>query len=120
MRDLAAEFTARTVEESDLGARCGNCDSCRGRYIGMMGPAATLIEGAIFAFVSDAGTDPEIILVLEAIKAGEQLTWRYRTDPCLSSLQPGYVPIPRERNLEGRCAELIPRGQWATRTTRMG
>jgi hypothetical protein len=38
-----------------------------------------LIEGAIFAFVSDAGTDPEIILILEAVKEGEKETWYYRT-----------------------------------------
>ena len=38
-----------------------------------------LIDGALFAFVSDAGTDPEIILVLECVKNGEKATWRYRT-----------------------------------------
>jgi hypothetical protein len=38
-----------------------------------------LIDGALFAFISDAGTDPEIVLVLEAVKTGEKATWRYRT-----------------------------------------
>ena len=37
-----------------------------------------VIDGALFAFISDAGTDPEIILVLEAVKNGEKATWRYR------------------------------------------
>ena len=36
-------------------------------------------HGTVFAFVSDAGTDPEIVLVLEAVKDGEKETWRYRT-----------------------------------------
>ena len=76
MRDLAGEFTARTVD--DLGARWQLRLLPRPLYR-YDGAGGDLIEGAIFAFVSDAGTDPEIILVLEAIKAGEQLTWRYRT-----------------------------------------
>ena len=76
MRDLAGEFTARTVD--DLGARWQLRLLPRPLYR-YEGAGGDLIEGAIFAFVSDAGTDPEIILVLEAIKAGEQLTWRYRT-----------------------------------------
>ena len=34
-----------------------------------------MIDGALFAFVSDAGTDPEIVLVLEAVKTGEKAAW---------------------------------------------
>jgi hypothetical protein len=76
MRDLAAEFTARTVD--DLGSHWQLRLLPRPLYR-YEGTGGDLIEGAIFAFVSDAGTDPEIILVLEAIRDGDKATWQYRT-----------------------------------------
>ncbi len=75
MRDLAGEFTARTVD--DLGGRWKLRLLPRPLYR-YEGTGGDLIEGAIFAFVSDAGTDPEIILVLEAIKDGDKAVWHYR------------------------------------------
>ena len=43
-------------------------------------PEGNVIDGALLAFVSDAGTDPEIILVLEARKEeGGVTAWYYRT-----------------------------------------
>jgi len=76
MRELAREFTAHTVD--DLGARWQLRLLSRPLYR-YEGAESDLIEGAIFAFVSDAGTDPEIILVLEAVKDGKEEIWRYRT-----------------------------------------
>jgi hypothetical protein len=76
MRDLAREFTAHTVD--DVGARWHLRLLSRPLYRYEMAEGG-LIEGAIFAFVSDAGTDPEIVLILEAVKEGEKETWYYRT-----------------------------------------
>lgn len=43
-------------------------------------PQGDIIDGALLAFVSDAGTDPEIILILEARKESTGGTaWYYRT-----------------------------------------
>jgi hypothetical protein len=76
MRELAREFTAHTVD--NLGVRWQLRLLARPLYRYEMA-SSDLIEGAIFAFISDAGTDPEIVLVLEAVKEGAKETWRYRT-----------------------------------------
>jgi hypothetical protein len=76
MRELAREFTAYTVD--DVGVRWQLRLLSRPLY--HYGTAeGGLIDGSIFAFVSDAGTDPEIVLILEAVKEGEKEAWHYRT-----------------------------------------
>ena len=42
-------------------------------------PQGDVIDGALLAFVSDAGTDPEIILILEARKEQNNSVWYYHT-----------------------------------------
>lgn len=42
------------------------------RYDPKAGP---VIDGAVFAFVT--GTDPEVLLLIEAVKAGASTTWQY-------------------------------------------
>ncbi len=76
MRELARRFTAHTVD--DLGVRWQLRLLSRPLYR-YERPEGDLVDGAIFAFVSDAGTDPEIILILEAVRDGEKEMWRYRT-----------------------------------------
>jgi hypothetical protein len=76
MRELTRDFAAHTVD--DVGSRWQLRLLSRPLYK-YDRAEGDLIEGAIFAFVSDAGTDPEIILVLEAVKEGDKQTWRYRT-----------------------------------------
>jgi hypothetical protein len=76
MRELAREFTAHTVD--DLGVRWQLRLLSRPLYRYEMAEG-DLIEGAVFAFVSDAGTDPEIVLLLEAANDGTKQTWLYRT-----------------------------------------
>jgi hypothetical protein len=75
-RDLARSFTARTID--DLGGRWQLRLLPRPLYQ-YPPPEGKPPEGFIFAFVSDAGTDPEIILVLEAAKDGDADVWHYRT-----------------------------------------
>jgi hypothetical protein len=73
---LAREFTAHTVDDLDLRWQLRLLSRPLYRYESASGD---LIEGAVFAFVSDAGTDPEIMLVLEAVKEGGKAIWQYRT-----------------------------------------
>jgi len=76
MRNLAGEFTAHTVDDQDVRWQLRLLSRPLYRY---ESAGSDLIEGAVFAFVSDAGTDPEIILVLEAVKDGDKAMWKYRT-----------------------------------------
>jgi hypothetical protein len=76
MRELAREFTAHTVDDRDVRWQLRLLSRPLYRY---EVPGSDLVDGAIFAFVSDAGTDPEIILFLEAVQDGAKVTWRYRT-----------------------------------------
>lgn len=76
MRDLAREFTAHTIDDQGVRWQLRLLTRPLYRYEGAGGD---LIEGALFAFVSDAGTDPEIVLVLEAVQDGGKADWRYRT-----------------------------------------
>ena len=86
MRELARHFTAHTVD--DGGARWQLRLLSRPLYR-YEKPEGEILDGALFAFVSDAGTDPEIALVLEAVKEGEKETWRYR--PVRFSISSLYV-----------------------------
>jgi hypothetical protein len=36
-----------------------------------------VIDGALFAFATSAGTDPEAMLLLEAVKNGDELQWQF-------------------------------------------
>ncbi len=75
MRDLARRFTAHTVDNVNARWQLRLLPQPLYRY---EKPEGDIIDGALFAFISDAGTDPEIVLVLEAVKAGEQQVWQYR------------------------------------------
>lgn len=41
-------------------------------------PSGEVVDGALFAFVTSAGTDPEVVLALEARQHGATLAWHYR------------------------------------------
>jgi len=75
LRDLAREFTANTIDDRGTRWQLRMLPRPLYRYGKDSGD---LIEGAVFAFVSDAGTDPEIILLLEAVNDGAKKAWRYR------------------------------------------
>jgi hypothetical protein len=76
MREIAREFTAHTIDNVKARWQLRLLSRPLYRY---EKAESDLIDGALFAFISDAGTDPEIVLVLEAVKNGEKATWRYRT-----------------------------------------
>src|SRR5262249_48595610 len=52
-------------------------------------PQGDVIDGALLAFVSDAGIDPEIILILEAQREDGRTKWHYR--PVRLSISDLYV-----------------------------
>jgi len=74
-RALARGFTAHTVD--DLGQRWQLRLLSRPLYR-YRAAGREPAEGTVFAFVSDAGTDPEIVLVLESVNDGGNASWRYR------------------------------------------
>jgi hypothetical protein len=73
MRRLAQEFTA---QEIDKGKRCELrlLPAPLYRY-----PASKtgVVDGALFAFVSTDGTDPEVLLLIEARKENGKTRWEY-------------------------------------------
>jgi hypothetical protein len=73
MRRLAQEFTA---QEIDMGKRCELrlLTTPLYRY-----PAAAsgVVDGALFAFASTDGTDPELLLLIEARKQEGKARWEY-------------------------------------------
>ena len=75
IRQLAGEFSAHTVDDLDVRWQLRLLSRPLYRY---ESTGSDLIEGAVFAFVSDAGTDPEIILILEAVKDDAKAFWQYR------------------------------------------
>ena len=75
MRELTRKFTAHTVDQFAERWQLRLLSRPLYRY---EKPEGEIVDGALFAFVSDAGTDPEIVLVLEAVKEGESETWQYR------------------------------------------
>ena len=80
MKSLAAEF-----QSSMLGWKADSTDREELRLLprplyryepnGDAGKESTVIDGAVFAFVM--GTDPESLLLIEAVKRGEKETWEF-------------------------------------------
>ncbi len=71
-RALAREFSGRSLSEAGEAWELRLLPRPLYRYEG-----PDVLEGAIYAFVSTAGTDPEILLLLEARKTPEGPRWVY-------------------------------------------
>ena len=50
---------------------------------------ADVVDGAVFAFAQ--GTDPELLVLLEARRSGESLAWHYAFGSATLFLLEGYV-----------------------------
>lgn len=77
MRSLAREFTAhslsyRTGQETKWELRMLTQPLFRYETKG-----GEVLDGAVFTFVSEAGTDPELIVLIEARKVGERYLWHF-------------------------------------------
>jgi hypothetical protein len=75
MRSLAREFTAHSIDFQQERWELRLLSQPLYRYGEKEG---MVIDGALFAFVTSAGTDPEVVLVLEARQSGGAPVWLYR------------------------------------------
>ena len=74
MKKLAAEFTGHSVDREKKRWELRLLPTPLYRY-----PAAKtgVVDGALFALVSNAGTDPEVLLLVEAREEGGKTRWEY-------------------------------------------
>ncbi len=74
MRKLAAEFTAHSVNDEKNRLELRLLPTPLYRY-----PAAKtgVIDGALFVLISTEGTDPEVLLLIEAKETDGKLRWEY-------------------------------------------
>jgi hypothetical protein len=74
MRRLAQEFTGHSIDYEGKRWQLRLLPTPLYRY-----PAAKtgVVDGALFALMSSAGTDPEVLLLLEAKEADRKLRWEY-------------------------------------------
>jgi hypothetical protein len=75
MRSLARTFTAHSIDHRQERWELRLLPQPLYRY---EKPGGDIEDGALLAFVTSAGTDPEVILVLEARKTGTTSAWFYR------------------------------------------
>ncbi len=73
MRTLSREFTAKAIDQKEGSWELRLLGQPLYRYELKDDP--DLLDGAVLAFVQ--GTDPEILLILEARRHGEQTRWEY-------------------------------------------
>jgi hypothetical protein len=75
MRALSREFTAHSIDNNKERWELRLLPQPLYRYDA---PTGQVIDGALFAYVTSAGTDPEVILALEAHRTGNTTAWYYR------------------------------------------
>ena len=74
MRRLAQEFTGHEIDDKGERWELRLLPAPLYRYAAAK---SGVIDGALFTLVSDAGTDPEALLLIEARKEGDKLHWEY-------------------------------------------
>jgi hypothetical protein len=74
IRAIAREFSGRSLSDQDQAWELRLLPRPLYRY---EKAEANLLDGAVFALVSSAGTDPEIILLIEARKTDQGPRWVY-------------------------------------------
>jgi hypothetical protein len=74
MRQFAQQFTGHSIDRDQKRWELRLLPTPLYRY-----PAAKtgVVDGALFALMSSAGTDPEVLLVIEAKEADGKLRWEY-------------------------------------------
>jgi hypothetical protein len=89
MRRLAQEFTGHMIGGAGKRWELRLLPAPLYRY-----PSAEtgVIDGALFTLVSEAGTDPEVLLLIEAHKVGETTRWEY----ALARFTDGSVYVQRK------------------------
>jgi hypothetical protein len=74
MRRLAQEFSGQETDEEGKRWQLRILPAPLYRYPSAKSGA---IDGALFTLVSEAGTDPEVLLLIEASKDGDKTRWEY-------------------------------------------
>ena len=76
MREIARSVNARTIDSSEMKRELRLLTTPLMRYAPTAG---SVVDGAIFAMVSSDGTDPELLLLIEACKTSTigDLKWRF-------------------------------------------
>ena len=74
MRNLSREFTAHSVERDERPWELRLLTQPLFRY---ESTDPHVVDGALFAFVTSAGTDPEVLLLLQADRTAEGVEWSY-------------------------------------------
>jgi hypothetical protein len=74
MRALSRDFTAHSIDQAERPWELRLLTRPLFRY---ESTDSGIIDGALFAFVTSAGTDPEVIVVLEAERAADGPIWTY-------------------------------------------
>jgi len=75
MRDLSRQFTAHSIDFQKERWELRLLPQPLFRYDE---PPGDVLDGALFAFVTSAGTDPEVVLLIEARETGDGSAWHYR------------------------------------------
>jgi hypothetical protein len=75
MRELARRFTSQ-VERENVRSEMRLLPQPIYRYE-ITDEKSPVVDGAVFAFVWTAGTDPEVLIVLEARRTDQEVRWHY-------------------------------------------
>lgn len=75
MRTISREFTSHGIYDKKDRWELRLLPQPMYRYEERPGD---VVDGALFAFVTSAGTDPEVVLLLEALRTGSTTAWYYR------------------------------------------
>ena len=75
LRQLARQFTAHLVTASGERYPLRLLPKPVYRY---QHPQGDVVDGAVWVFATDEGTDPEIILCIEAVRDGDEQLWQHR------------------------------------------
>jgi hypothetical protein len=76
MRRLAREFTGYEISAGSKGER-GELRLLPAPLYRYPEAESAVVDGALFSFVSTVGTDPEVLLLIEAHKVGGKTRWEY-------------------------------------------
>jgi hypothetical protein len=74
LRALSREFSARSVDEQKQSWELRLLPNPLFRY---ESTDPDVLDGALFAFVTSAGTDPEVIIAIEARRSEDGFQWQY-------------------------------------------
>jgi hypothetical protein len=73
MRKLAQEFTGHSIDRDAKRWSAPAADSA----VPLPGGKTGVVDGAVRALMSSAGTDPEVLLLVEAKETAGKLRWEY-------------------------------------------